>query len=143
MLIGKGCFRTYGDYSFTTMGLVLTLFGTFLAALKTVVTNVIQTRGGARLKLVSNLSLDSAPRSQLRHSQHPLDLLMRMSPLAFIQCVIYGWWSGELGRVHRYGAKQMTRTQAVVLVINGIMAFGLNIVSFSANKKTSVSHYKN
>lgn len=45
--------RTYGDYYFTAWGLFLTLLGTFLAALKTVVTNLIQTGGGGRLKLVS------------------------------------------------------------------------------------------
>ena len=109
--------RTYGDYYFTAWGLVLTLLGTFLAALKTVVTNLIQTGGGGRLKL------------------HPLDLLMRMSPLAFIQCVIYGYLTGELDRVRAYGATQMTRTKAVALLINGVIACGLNIVSFTANKK--------
>lgn len=44
---------TYGDYYFTAWGLILTLLGTFLAALKTVTTNLIQTGGGGRLKLVS------------------------------------------------------------------------------------------
>ncbi|BEJ12457.1 hypothetical protein CspHIS471_0209170 [Cutaneotrichosporon sp. HIS471] len=110
-------FATYGDYYFTTWGLILTLLGTFLAALKTVVTNLIQTGAGGRLKL------------------HPLDLLMRMSPLAFVQCVFYSWYTGELERVRRYGATQMTRTKAIALLINGIIACGLNIVSFTANKK--------
>lgn len=67
--------------------------------------------------------------------QHPLDLLMRMSPLAFIQCVIYGWYTGELEHVRAYGATQMTSTKAVALLINGVIACGLNIVSFTANKK--------
>lgn len=110
-------FATYGDYYFTAWGLVLTLLGTFLAALKTVVTNVIQTGGGGRLKL------------------HPLDLLMRMSPLAFVQCVFYGWYTGELERVRRYGATQMTTGKAIALLVNGVIACGLNIVSFTANKK--------
>ncbi|WRT64435.1 uncharacterized protein IL334_001367 [Kwoniella shivajii] len=110
-------FATYGDYDFTALGLILTLLGTFLAALKTVVTNLIQTGAGGRLKL------------------HPLDLLMRMSPLAFIQCVVYGWYTGELERVRRYGATQMTRSKAIALLFNGVFAFGLNIVSFTANKK--------
>ncbi|KAK4689473.1 hypothetical protein P7C73_g640, partial [Tremellales sp. Uapishka_1] len=108
---------TYGDYNFTAWGLFLTLLGTFFAALKTVTTNLIQTGGGGRLKL------------------HPLDLLMRMSPLAFIQCVAYGWYTGELERVRRYGATQMTRGKAIALLINGVIACGLNIVSFTANKK--------
>jgi hypothetical protein len=76
VIAGVG-FTTYGDYYFTFWGLVLTLFGTFLAALKTVVTNMLQSGSGGRLKL------------------HPLDLLMRMSPLAFIQCVSV--WMGERG----------------------------------------------
>lgn len=111
--------RTYGDYYFTIAGLLLTLLGTFLAALKTVMTNVIQTGGGGRLKL------------------HPLDLLMRMSPLAFVQCVVYSWSSGELDRVRHYGAVEMTRTKVLALLVNGSIAFGLNVVSFTANKKTS------
>ncbi|WVQ82526.1 hypothetical protein IAT38_004655 [Cryptococcus sp. DSM 104549] len=110
-------FATYGDYSFTAWGMILTLLGTFFAALKTVVTNLIQTGAGGRLKL------------------HPLDLLMRMSPLAFIQCVVYGWYTGELERVRRYGATQMTRPKAIALLVNGVIACGLNIVSFTANKK--------
>lgn len=109
-------FATYGDYYFTTWGLVLTLFGTLLAALKTIVTNRIQV---GRLKL------------------HPLDLLIRMSPLAFVQCVLCAWWSGELERVRIYGATEMTGKKALALGINGVIAFGLNVVSFTANKKTS------
>lgn len=35
-------FSTYGDYYYTLPGFVLTLFGTFLASLKTVVTNILQ-----------------------------------------------------------------------------------------------------
>lgn len=60
-----------------------------------------------------------------------------MSPLAFIQCVLCGWYSGELERVRVYGAVEMTRGKACALVINGVIAFGLNVVSFTANKKTS------
>lgn len=110
-------FATYGDYYFTARGLVLTLLGTVLAALKTVVTNLIQTGGDGRLKL------------------HPLDLLMRMSPLALIQCVAYGWYTGELERVRHYGGTQMTPSKAVALLMNAAIAFGLNFVSFTANKK--------
>ncbi|CAJ0832639.1 18002_t:CDS:2, partial [Entrophospora sp. SA101] len=55
--------------------------GTILAALKTVVTNRVQV---GRLKL------------------HPLDLLLRMSPLAFVQTVIYAYVTGELHRVRNF-----------------------------------------
>jgi drug/metabolite transporter (DMT)-like permease len=115
VVMGVG-FATYGDYYFTTWGLILTLIGTSLAALKTIVTNRIQV---GRLKL------------------HPLDLLIRMSPLAFIQCVFFSWYSGEMQRVTEYGATEMTRTKAYALAMNGLIAFGLNVVSFTANKKTS------
>lgn len=109
-------FATYGDYYFTAWGLILTLIGTALAAVKTLVTNKVQV---GRLKL------------------HPLDLLIRMSPLAFMQCVLWGWYSGELEKVRVYGATQMTRSKAIALAVNGVIAFGLNVVSFTANKKTS------
>lgn len=109
-------FATYGDYYFTPWGFILTLFGTILAALKTIVTNRIQV---GRLKL------------------HPLDLLIRMSPLAFMQCVACAWFSGELDRVRVYGATEMNQRKAIALVVNGLIAFGLNVVSFTANKKTS------
>lgn len=109
-------FATFGDYSFTAWGFILTLLGTLLAAMKTIITNRVQV---GRLKL------------------HPLDLLVRMSPLAFMQCVFFGWWSGELDRVREYGATEMTRRKAIALAVNGAIAFGLNVVSFTANKKTS------
>ncbi|KAK4705473.1 hypothetical protein P7C70_g725, partial [Phenoliferia sp. Uapishka_3] len=109
-------FATFGEYNYTMRGLILTLLGMFLAAVKTIVTNRVQV---GRLKL------------------HPLDLLIRMSPLAFMQCVLWGWYSGELDRVRIYGATEMTRSKAIALLVNGVIAFGLNVVSFTANKKTS------
>jgi drug/metabolite transporter (DMT)-like permease len=109
-------FATFGDYSATAWGFFLTLIGAVLAAFKTIITNRVQV---GRLKL------------------HPLDLLVRMSPLAFMQCVFFGWWSGELDRVRIYGATEMSQRKATALAINGAIAFGLNVVSFTANKKTS------
>ncbi|CAI2164492.1 13878_t:CDS:10 [Funneliformis geosporum] len=102
-------FATVGDYYFTKMG-------TVLAALKTVVTNRVQV---GRLKL------------------HPLDLLLRMSPLAFVQTVIYAYVTGELHRVRAFSRTEMTTSLVFALVTNGVIAFFLNVVSFTANKKTS------
>lgn len=60
-----------------------------------------------------------------------------MSPLAFIQCIIYAYLTGEIDRVLIFSQTHMDRRKAVSLIINGIIAFGLNVVSFTANKKTS------
>ncbi|OLL25466.1 UDP-galactose transporter 1 [Neolecta irregularis DAH-3] len=105
---------TYGDYYVTTFGFLLTLLGTFLAAVKTVMTNRLLT---GRLKL------------------DPLDLLFRMSPLAFMQTLIYASLTGELSRFSDYARTGMTRTMFASLLGNGIIAFGLNVVSFTANQK--------
>ncbi|KAI8366703.1 TPT-domain-containing protein [Radiomyces spectabilis] len=109
-------FATAGEYDYTMMGFLLTVLGTALAAVKTIVTNRVQV---GRLKL------------------HPLDLLFRMSPLAFVQCLCYAYFTGELAEVQEFSATNMTKQLAVGLLFNGILAFALNIVSFTANKKTS------
>ncbi|KAF8246857.1 TPT-domain-containing protein [Wilcoxina mikolae CBS 423.85] len=108
-------FATAGDYYFTALGFVLTLFGAFLAAIKTVVTNRIQT---GRLKL------------------SPLELLYRMSPLALTQTLMYAWFFGEFEGVRGYATEQMGRKEVLILATNGVIAFGLNVISFTANKKT-------
>ncbi|KIM92291.1 hypothetical protein PILCRDRAFT_83503 [Piloderma croceum F 1598] len=122
---------TYGDYYFTTWGLVLTLLGTFLAALKTLYTNILQSPPPPSTFPHSHSSLSPSPTLNL--NLHPLDLLTRMAPLAFIQCVIYAHLSGELAQVRHYSIHEMSFLKAVGLVINGVLAFGLNVVSFSAN----------
>ncbi|KAK9454913.1 triose-phosphate transporter family-domain-containing protein [Dipodascopsis uninucleata] len=108
-------FATAGDYYFTPIGFILTLLGAFLAALKTVATNRVQT---GRLRL------------------SPLELLFRMSPLAFIQTVIYAYFTGEIAGLREYWSTSMTTTMMLKLALNGAIAFGLNVVSFTANKKT-------
>jgi hypothetical protein len=108
-------FATAGDYYFTAMGFILTLLGAFLAALKTVVTNRIQT---GRLKL------------------SPLELLYRMSPLAFVQTIMYAYLTGEISAAQQYASEKMGRREVIILLGNGVLAFGLNVISFTANKKT-------
>lgn len=130
-------FTTYGDYYFTWWGLVLTLFGTLLASLKTTVTNMLQS--GTRIKRRSTVERFSSQPELLREQGlqlHPLDLLGRMCPLAFIQCILYGWISGELENVTQFGAIQMDSRRMMALWVNGVIAFGLNVVSFTANKKS-------
>ena len=130
--------RTYGDYYFTTWGLVLTLLGTFLAALKTIFTNVLQSNSSSATTLSNSKPESVFAALHLippRLAMHPLDLLTRMCPLAFIQCVFYAWISGELKSVRDWSAHEMTWYTVAGLITNGCIAFGLNIVSFTANKK--------
>ncbi|KAI7888194.1 triose-phosphate transporter family-domain-containing protein [Mucor mucedo] len=115
VVLGVG-FATSAEYEFTYMGFFLTVLGAVLASIKTIVTNRVQV---GRLKL------------------NPLDLLFRMSPLAFVQCIIYAHVTGELEKVREFSSENMTYNLAWTLLFNGLIAFGLNIVSFTANKKTS------
>lgn len=146
VIAGVG-FATFGDYYFTTWGLILTLLGTVLAALKTVFTNVLQspppsfsstTRLTTNEKNSNNSTFSSTASPSLSSTRlqlHPLDLLTRMSPLAFIQCVIFATLSGELERVRAFSAHEMSWPRASALLANGLLAFALNVVSFTANKK--------
>ena len=58
-----------------------------------------------------------------------------MSPLAFVQCVFVALLSGELERVRAASAREMGLGRAMALLTNGALAFALNVVSFTANKK--------
>lgn len=120
---------TYGDYYFSMPGLLLTLLGTLLAALKTVATHLLQTGQYTSSQRFARI----LPTRPLK--LHPLDLLLRMSPLAFIQCVVYAQLSGELDRVHAYSVANMNSRRAASLAINAAIAFALNVVSFTANSK--------
>lgn len=60
-----------------------------------------------------------------------------MSPLACIQTIIYAQLTGELNAVREYAAENMSTNMLFGLLANGAVAFLLNVVSFTANKKTS------
>ncbi|KAI0718595.1 TPT-domain-containing protein [Cerioporus squamosus] len=130
---------TYGDYYFTPLGFLLTLFGTFLAALKTIYTNILQSSASASNQSTTSSTSFAQLFVPTRLNLHPLDLLTRMSPLAFIQCVLYAYYSGELSRVHtavvHSGATMSGWWYLLLLIGNGCIAFGLNVVSFTANGK--------
>lgn len=128
VIAGVG-FATYGDYSYTRSGLVLTILGTVLAAIKTIYTSILQSTPSPTSPQ-PRVNFIVPPRLQL----HPLDLLMRMAPLAFIQCVFLAYLTGESSRVHAWSLVQMTPIKAALLGVNGLIAFGLNIVSFTANR---------
>ncbi|CAK7220626.1 hypothetical protein SBRCBS47491_004252 [Sporothrix bragantina] len=123
IVLGVGM-TTYGEYYFTMTGFVLTLLGVVLAVAKTIATNRIMT-GSLKLS--------------------PMETLMRMSPLAFIQALFISWASGELSGAAGKATAAMAGRAAVgaslsptgmllALIGNGVLAFALNVSSFTANK---------
>jgi hypothetical protein len=101
------------------------MLGTILAALKTIFTNVLQTPTPTVEK-----STPSRP-----YFSNPFDLLFFLSPLALIQCIFLAHYTGELTRVRDYTLQEMSSFKAIALLLNGCIAFGLNVVSFSANRR--------
>jgi len=120
---------------------LLTLIGTFLAALKTIYTNVVQSAPPLSSASSSKETPTAAIRSLLpappRLALHPLDLLTRTSPLACLLCVLYAYKSGELVSVRESFRQEGGACWSRVLVLlgNGVIALGLNVVSLSANKR--------
>lgn len=118
-----------------------------LAALKTVFTNVLQSPApssssssssvpaGATHHRASSTGAALPQPTRVRLQLHPLDLLSRVSPLAFVQRVLVALLSGELERLRQSSAREMDLGRAVELAANGCLAFVLNVVSFTANKK--------
>ncbi|KAI9828656.1 MAG: UAA transporter [Thelocarpon impressellum] len=115
VIAGVG-FATYGDYYCTALGFFSTLLGSFLAALKTVITNRLQT---------GPLQLSA------------FEILHLMSPLALSQSLAYAYLSGEFAAFGRlaFVEGRLNITMLNVLLVNGLMAFALNVTSFTANKK--------
>lgn len=105
---------TAGDYYCTLLGFTLTFAGVVLAAIKTVATNRLMT---------GSLALSA------------MEVLLRMSPLAAIQCVFYSWATGEIQHFRaNFSDGQYDHTLWLGLLVNATIAFLLNIVSFETNK---------
>ncbi|KAI9667517.1 MAG: UAA transporter [Bathelium mastoideum] len=105
---------TYGDYYFTTAGIILTFVGVILASIKTVATNRLMT---------GELALPA------------LEVLLRMSPLAAVQSLMYACASGEASRLlDAVSQGNISRWIWLVLAGNGFLAFLLNVSSFQTNK---------
>ncbi|KAI9627828.1 hypothetical protein H4Q26_017148 [Puccinia striiformis f. sp. tritici PST-130] len=49
-----------------------------------------------------------------------------MSPLAFVQCLIYAYLTGEIHRVKIFAVDHLDSEKVAALIVNGIIAFGLN-----------------
>lgn len=115
VIVGVGL-ATYGDYYATVLGFYMTLLGAILAAVKTVVTNRMQTAG---LRLTA------------------LEILYRLSPLAVAQSLLVGYANGEVSALQEFARQpgNLNLKAILILSINGAMAFGLNMASFTANKK--------
>lgn len=112
---------TYGDFTFTDLGFILTFLGVILAALKTIVTNKMMT---------GSLALSF------------WEILRRMSPLACLQSILYALFTGELMAFRDFLRDELFAGTArfsplpflLVMLGNGALAFALNVSSFSTNK---------
>eukprot|EP00055_Hartaetosiga_balthica_P016561 m.105534 g.105534 ORF g.105534 m.105534 type:complete len:206 (+) comp9133_c0_seq6:108-725(+) len=116
IFIGVFIYAWKGEVDYTLIGLVVTVLGGFLAALKGVLTNMF---------MVGSLKL------------HPFDLLYHMSFYASVQMWLFLIFDGSLLKLQRHLVETATPKTYFVLLVNGSFAFLLNIVSFMANKKTS------
>lgn len=74
----------------------------------------------------------------------PLEFLFRMSPLACLQSLIYGVWSGEVSNLMTDVAPMRSLSTVelvygmtgviIIILCNGLLAFCLNVSSFTTNK---------
>lgn len=116
IFLGVAIYALKGEIDYTTFGMSLTLFGAFLAALKTVATNVF---------MVGSLKL------------HPLDLLQYMCTYAAAQMLVLLLLNGTLQETLEHLSTHADSYTWTLIILNGVGAFLLNVVSFVANKKTS------
>lgn len=113
VILGVGL-ATYGDYYFTMLGFNLTILGVVLSSLKTIVSNQLMT---GRLGLPA------------------LEILLRMSPLAAIQSLVYATSTGEAKAFLTWVADgHLTPRYGLALAGNGFLAFLLNVSSLYTNK---------
>lgn len=113
LIAGVGL-TTYGDFSFTLVGFIITLVSVVTAATKSIATNRLMT---------GSLKLD------------PLELLARMSPLAAIQCLLYSTASGEFSKIDAFmNSPGFGMSFIIAGAGNAFMAFLLNAASFQTNK---------
>lgn len=113
LILGAGL-ATYGDYYFTLLGFILTLSGVILAAVKTIASNRLMT---------GSLALPA------------LEILLRMSPLAAIQSLLYSISTGEANEfVGFVRAGKLTPAEGLALAGNGVLAFLLSLASLHTNK---------
>jgi hypothetical protein len=138
IVLGVGL-ATYGDYYFTRIGFILTLLGVILAAVKACANPPVHIAITDKLQTVVSNRIMTGPLAL-----SPLEILFRMSPLAFLEAFLYSYLSGELSAfTASLKTQELTPTitlplptlnLALALAGNGLLAFVLNISSFSTNK---------
>ena len=113
LIFGVGL-ATYGDYYFTPLGFLLTALGVVLASLKTIASNRLMT---------GKLALPA------------MEILLRMSPLAAAQSLLYSVSTGEAEQFLAFvKAGDLTPPQILALGGNGALAFLLSVASLHTNK---------
>jgi len=113
LVLGVGL-ATAGDYDYTLTGLSVTVLGVVLAAVKTVATNRLMT---------GPLALSAT------------EVLLRLSPVAAMQCMTYAILFGEVESLRMVFADgHFSRFFMMALLANGGLALLLNIVSLQTNK---------
>lgn len=115
-IVAGAAMALYGDMSYTFIGALFTWLCVILAALKAVVSGEL---------LTGDLKM------------HPVDLLLKMCPLALLQIGLISIFTGEVSAIaSNWETLSQSRAPGVVL-FSGILAFMLNVSSFIANKSTS------
>lgn len=120
-LVGGVGLATFGDYHFTVQGFSLTSLGVLLAAVKSIASNQLMT---------GNLRLPA------------LEVLYLMSPHAALQSILCAFISGEVDIVRSIFEKQGVIESGLlaILLLNALMAFMLNVISFYTNKVAGQCH---
>lgn len=113
----------YGDsrVNYSPTGVFYTVIGTLLASIKVVASGEMLTNKSIKL--------------------HPVDLLDRMAPLAFLQCMALAISTGEINfifqRWNRDFIPFVTKLPVIVIATSGVLAFTLNITALQAYRVTS------
>jgi len=106
----------YGDMTFTAIGATYTMLCVLFAALKAVISGEL---------LTGDLKL------------HPIDLLLKMCPLALLEIGIFAVATGEVSEIIAKWHSLVNSAAPQVVLLSGILSFSLNVTSFIANKITS------
>lgn len=106
----------YGDMTFTAIGATYTLLCVVFAALKAVLSGEL---------LTGDLKL------------HPIDLLLKMCPLALIEIGLVAICTGEVSAIMERWQELSSSSAPQVVLLSGVLSFSLNVTSFIANKITS------